>query len=114
MIVTPGSIYSVEMRFDWTVRDSYGLVDVSVKSLTGDRHYGRRTIYFDRRPLTEINLYNFSASRACFSSVDVRYSKRTPRDVYRPDEEDSDSQAEDDEALARRLQREWEEEDNSE
>lgn len=93
MIVTPGSIYSVEMRFDWTVRDSYGLVDVSVKSLTGDRHYGRRTIYFDRRPLTEINLYNFSASRACFSSVDVRYSKRTPRDIYRPGgdtEEDSE------------------------
>ena len=100
MIVTPGSIYSVEMRFDWTVRDSYGLVDVSVKSLTGDRHYGRRTIYFERRPLTAINLYNYSASNASFSSVDVRYSKRTPR--------------EEDEALALQLQREWEEEGNSE
>ena len=85
MIVTPGSIYSVELRFDWTVRDSCGLADVSVKSLTGDRQYGRRTFYFDRRPLTAINLYNYSASRASFSSVDVRYSKRTPRDFYRPE-----------------------------
>ena len=83
MIVKPGAIYAVDMRFDWTVRDSYGLVDVSVKSLTGDRHYGRRTLYFDRRPLTAINLYNYTASHASFSSVDVRYSKRTPRDFYR-------------------------------
>ena len=87
MIVKPGAIYAVEMRFDWTVRDSYGLVDVSVKSLTGDRHYGRRTLYFDRRPLTEINLYNYSASHASFSSVDVRYSKRTPCDCHAPDKE---------------------------
>jgi len=85
MIVKPGAIYAVEMRFDWTVRDSYGLVDVSVKSLTGDCHYGRRTLYFDRRPLTAINLYNYSASHASFSSVDVRYSKRTPADCYAPE-----------------------------
>ena len=83
MIVTPGSIYSVEMRFDWTVRDSYGLVDVSVKSLTGEP---LRTpdFYFDRRPLTDINLYNFSASRACFSSVDVRYSRGRPETAADP------------------------------
>ena len=36
MIVEPGQIYSVEVRFDWSVRDSYGIEDVSVKSLTGD------------------------------------------------------------------------------
>ena len=82
MIVWPGQIYKVEMRFDWTVREDYGLVDVSVKSLTGACHYGRRTFPFDREKLTKINLYNFSASNAEFSSVDVRYSKRTPRDCY--------------------------------
>ena len=87
MIVKPGAIYAVEMRFDWTARDACGLVDVSVKSLTGDCHYGRRTLYFDRRPLTAINLYNYSASHASFSSVDVRYSKRTPDDCHAPDKE---------------------------
>ena len=100
MIVKPGQIYSVEMRFDWSVRGVLGSADVSVKSLTGDKCHGRRTFYFARRPLTEINLYNYTASRASFSSVDVRYSKRTPR--------------EEDEALALQLQREWEEEGNSE
>ena len=114
MIVKPGQIYSVELRFDWSVlRGVLGSADVSVKSLTGDKCHGRRTFYFARRPLTEINLYNYTASRASFSSVDVRYSKRTPRDVYRrPGEEDSDSP--DEEVLALRLQREWEEEGNSE
>ena len=81
MIVEPGQIYSVEVRFDWSVRNVSGSADVSVKSLTGDKRYGRRTIYFERRPLTEIYLYNYSASNASFSSVDVRYSKRTPRDM---------------------------------
>ena len=100
MIVKPGQIYSVELRFDWSVRGVLGSADVSVKSLTGDKCHGRRTFYFARRPLTEINLYNYTASRASFSSVDVRYSKRTPR--------------EEDEALALQLQREWEEEGNSE
>ena len=115
MIVKPGQIYSVELRFDWSVlRGVLGSADVSVKSLTGDKCHGRRTFYFARRPLTEINLYNYTASRASFSSVDVRYSKRTPRDVYRLGEEDSDSQNVDDETLALRLQREWEEEGNSE
>ena len=80
MIVEPGQIYSVEVRFDWSVRNVSGSADVSVKSLTGDKRYGRRTIYFERRPLTEIYLYNYSASNASFSSVDVRYSKQTPED----------------------------------
>ena len=83
MIVWPGQIYKVEMRFDWTVREDYGLADVSVKSLTGACHYGRRTFPFDREKLTAINLYNFSASNSEFSSVDVRYSKN----VYRPGED---------------------------
>jgi hypothetical protein len=88
MSVTPGSIYSVEIRFDWTVRDSYGLADVTVRSETetgSARHYGRRTFWFERCPLTAINLYNFSASNSEFSSVDVRYSKRTPEDCYAPE-----------------------------
>ena len=84
MSVWPGQIYEVEIRFDWTVREDYGLADVSVKSLTGACHYGRRTFPFDREKLTAINLYNFSASNSEFSSVDVRYSKSTPDDCYAP------------------------------
>ena len=78
MIVTPGSIYSVEMRFDWSVRGVLGSADVSVKSLTGDKCHGRRTFYFARRPLTEINLYNYTASRASLSRF-IRREATTTR-----------------------------------